>query len=101
MDRRLDKLLEDFSGDFTIRLWDGRLIKRGSEPKFTIVFRDKKVFKKFFLLRNEYFAGKAYLMKQIDVEGDLFEALKFGDALLGLKLNIFKKIKLFTQILFL
>lgn len=97
----LFKIFEDHPRDFNIRLWDGHLIEWCREPKFTLIFRDKKTFKNMLLNNNALTAGSAFIENKIDIEGDIFEAIRLGNYLSELKLSGRDRLKLFTWLLML
>ncbi len=95
----LTKIFKDHPRDFDIRLWDGRSIGWQTEPRFTLVFRDKQTFKRIIMNGNALVAGAAFIENKLDIEGDLFAAIGLGDYLSGLKLNWRDKLSLLAKIM--
>ena len=95
----LHKIFQDHPRDFNIRLWDGRLLEWSREPKFTVVFRDKATFKRLILNGNALVAGTAFIENKLDIEGDLFAAVRLGDYLSGLQLTFRDKMKILGRLL--
>ena len=95
----LEKIFEKHPRDFNVRLWDGRLIEWSREPKFTLMFNDKKAFKKLLLTGDALTAGEAFIEKKLDIAGDIFEAVKLGDYLAELKLSMMEKLKILGKLL--
>lgn len=64
---------------FAIRLWDGTEQVIGNHPACTIVFRDEKTFGELLTRRDSYRFAMAYVQNRVDVEGDVFAALRLKD----------------------
>jgi hypothetical protein len=95
----LDKVFEGHPKNFNVRFWDGRLIEWTPRPKFTIIFNDKRTFKKLFLRGDILSAGKSYITRKLDIDGNIFEALKLGDYFASLKLSRIEKFRLLLELL--
>lgn len=95
----LDKIFENYPRDFNIRLWNGHLIKSSKQPKFLLGFNDKAIFRKILLRGDAFTAGTAYIEGKIDIEGDIFEAIKLGDYLVSLKLSRRDKLRILLKLL--
>lgn len=95
----LEKIFEGREKNFNIRLWNGHLIEWANPAKFTLVFRNKAAFKKIVLRGDALTAGSAYIENDIDIEGDIFEAIKLADYLAALKLSGRDKINILARLI--
>lgn len=95
----LARIFQDHPKDFNVRLWDGHLIEWSRSPKFTLVFRDKKIFKKVIMNGDALTAGAAFIENRLDIEGDIFAAIGLGDYLGDLKLGFRDKLKIMAKLL--
>jgi cyclopropane-fatty-acyl-phospholipid synthase len=97
----LEKIFDGHPKNFNLRLWDGQTIAWDSHPAFTLIFSDKQALKKIILSGDAFTAGTAYIEKEIEIEGDIFEAIKLGDYLAGLKLSRGEKLAIFAKLFYL
>ncbi len=95
----LTKIFKDHPRDFNIRLWDGRAIVWSQAPRFTLVFRDKKIFRQIILNGNALVAGAAFIENKLDIEGDIFAAVRLGDYLGGLKFSLSEKLGILAKLM--
>ena len=93
------KIFEGYPKDFNIRLWNGHVIEWGNPAKFTLVFRDKATFRKILLRGDALTAGTAFIENKVDIEGDIFEAIKLADYLASLKLSYRDKLRILSKLL--
>lgn len=60
---------------FTVKLWDGEIIKVGDEePEFKVIIKEP-ISEKYLLTSTSLTLGEAYMDGNIEVEGDLYYAL--------------------------
>jgi hypothetical protein len=60
-----------------VRLWDGQTVALGDGlPRFTLVFRSRRVFRRLLARPSALAFGEAFIDAGIDLEGDLFEAMR-------------------------
>ena len=87
----LASMLEDLLGTnlpIAIRAYDGsRLGPPEDEAPATIVVRSPDALRRIVTAPGELGFGRAYVAGDIDVEGDIYEALKLGDHIPGVKLS--------------
>jgi cyclopropane-fatty-acyl-phospholipid synthase len=95
----LETVFEGHPKDFNIGLWDGTLIKWSDSPKFTLTFKDKTTFKRVLISSDAYKAGKAFVDGNVDITGDLFEAIKLSDHLSQLRLGFIEKMKMLLEVM--
>ena len=60
-----------------VRLWDGTLVEPGTGPaRVTLVFRSRRVFRRLLARPTPLRFGEAFIASEIDLEGDVFAALR-------------------------
>ncbi|HEX7639194.1 MAG TPA: cyclopropane-fatty-acyl-phospholipid synthase family protein [Burkholderiaceae bacterium] len=75
--RILQRLLGPFDGGVALRLWNGETHQFGvGAPHFTLVFNDPSVLRDLVLRRSPLPLAEAYFHGRLDVEGDLYAALR-------------------------
>jgi cyclopropane-fatty-acyl-phospholipid synthase len=73
----IDRLLAGFEGSVAVRLWNGVTHYFGpNPPAFTLAFRDAAVLRELVLKRSPIPLADAYFHGRLDVEGDLYAALR-------------------------
>lgn len=81
------------------RLWN---LGEGSigEPDgtWTLVIRDREAFRSAFGSNNTRVMGEAFIDDRIDVEGDLFAALRYANQLEDLELGILDKLGIWLDL---
>jgi len=62
----------------TFRLWDGTTVPVGGrgERSFAVVFRSRPVFRRLLLRPTPLRFGEAYIGGELDIEGDMFAAMR-------------------------
>jgi len=86
------RVFRDYSGSMAVRLWDGQTLAfGGGAPEFTLVFREPRAFRGLILTRDPLRLAEAYFLGKVDVEGDLYAALRLKDHLQSLRLSAFEK----------
>ena len=92
--RLLTQLFRRFDGSLTLRLWNGTVLRLGkiepreSEPPFTLVCKHPDFVRSMVLGRDPLRLVDAYFRGDIDVEGDLFAALRLKDHLHSIRLTL-------------
>ena len=88
----LHRLFRDFGGCISVCLWDDSKIHLGhGHPEFLLSFRTAKVFQDLVLSRNMLRLAEAYFQQLIDIDGDLYSALKLRRYLTSLQLSLKEK----------
>lgn len=96
----LERLFRDFNGSLRICLWDGTEVPLGRDQSdFLLSFRSVKAFQDFVLSRDPLGLAEAYFQGLIDVDGDLYSALKLRHHLTSLRLPLVEKAMLSAQAL--
>ncbi|HTZ60255.1 MAG TPA: class I SAM-dependent methyltransferase [Acidobacteriaceae bacterium] len=71
------------AGAFSVRLSNGTWILSKPNPDFTLVINDPGALKKLFDSPDELTLGEMYIARNLEVEGDLEAALRFGEWLMS------------------
>jgi len=88
----LSRLFLNFDGSLRIFLWDGSVVDLGHEaPAFSLVFRSAKAFRELVLARDPLCLVESYFKELIDIDGDLYSALKLRHYLSSLQLSLTEK----------
>lgn len=75
----LNRVFRDTTPGIQYRLWDGSEGRVGvPDGAFTIVIRDPEVFVRAFSHSDTLALAEAFVENRIDIEGDLFAALRVG-----------------------
>jgi cyclopropane-fatty-acyl-phospholipid synthase len=85
----LRRVLGGVTFGFAARLWDGSRLHLGGEGEpFTLVFRSRRSFRKLMLRPNTLRFALAYVNGEIDVEGDLFAAMRLAAYIEALRVSL-------------
>lgn len=80
------------------RLWDGSEGSVGDpDGSFTLVIRDRDTFREVFGSTNTRVMAEAFIDNRIDVEGDLFAALRAANQLEDLEFGWLEKLGIFLE----
>ncbi|MDA8255392.1 MAG: cyclopropane-fatty-acyl-phospholipid synthase [Betaproteobacteria bacterium] len=91
----LYRLFRDFDGCLRICLWDGSEVHLGRDhPAFSLSFRSTKAFQDLILSRDPLRLAESYFQGLIDIDGDLYSALKLRHHLTSLQLSLMEKAEL-------
>ena len=99
------KLLASFDGAMALQLPDGSSSNFGNtgssavEPKFALCLRDPQVLRSLLLGRNPLRFADAYFRGALDVDGDIFAALKLKDYLHSLRLTLPDRLRVALRLL--
>ncbi|HWP66543.1 MAG TPA: hypothetical protein VNO26_11570 [Candidatus Limnocylindria bacterium] len=70
-------VLDGLDVPLAVRLWDGTLVAPAAgAPRVTLAFRSRRVFRRLFARPTPLRFGEAFIASEIDLEGDIFEALR-------------------------
>ena len=96
----LSRLFRDFDGGLRICLWDGSEVHLGRDrPTFSLTFRSTKAFQELILSRDPLCLAESYFQGLIDIDGDLYSALKLRHYLTALQLPLIEKAALVAKAL--
>jgi len=85
----LTRVFREVPFGFAVRLWNGARIHLGSKGEpFTLVFRSREIFRRLVLRPNTLRFAVAFADGDIDVEGDLFTALRLANRIEALRLGL-------------
>jgi cyclopropane-fatty-acyl-phospholipid synthase len=85
----VQRIFRDYSGRMSVRLWDGHSLTFGRGlPEFTLVLREPRAFRQMILERDPLRLAEAYFLEKVDVEGDLYAALRLRDYFRSLHLSV-------------
>ena len=95
----LRRLFRDFDGGFRICLWDGSELHVGNnQPEFSLIFRSSKAFQDMVLSHHPLRVVESYFQGLIDIDGDLYSALKLRHYLTSLQLPLIEKAALVAKV---
>ena len=91
----LSRLFRDFDGGLRIYLWDGSEVHVGRDPPaFSLTFRSTKAFQELILSCDPLCLAESYFRGLLDIDGDLYSALKLRHHLTSLQLSLIEKVSL-------
>ncbi len=93
----LDSIFAKSDKNFNIELWDKEVISYSDNPKFIIKFLDKDVFIQLITNPNIMSFAQAFIDKKIDIEGDIFEAIKLKDDIANIEISNKDRVNLFFK----
>ena len=98
--RIVHRLLRPFDGGLALRLWNDVTHCFGQHaPAFTLVFRDPTVLRDLVLRRSPLPLADAYFNGRLDVEGDIYAALRLKNYFQNLSLSGRERAGLFLDAL--
>jgi cyclopropane-fatty-acyl-phospholipid synthase len=98
----LSRLFRNFDGCIRICLWDGSEMQLGRDhPEFSLTFRSAKAFRDMVLSHHPLCVVESYFQGLIDIDGDLYSALKLRHYLATLHLPLVEKVLFATRALML
>ena len=81
------------------RLWDGSEGDVGHpDGSFTLLLRDRDAFREVFGAANTHALAEAFVENRIDVEGDLFAALRIANQLEDVELGWLDKLGIYLDL---
>ncbi|MHB1230955.1 MAG: class I SAM-dependent methyltransferase [Burkholderiales bacterium] len=96
----LYRLFRDFDGCLRICLWEGSEVHLGrGHPAFSLTFVSSKAFQELILARDPLRLAESYFQGLIDIDGDLYSALKLRHHLTSLQLSLIEKATLAAKAL--
>ncbi|WP_275098040.1 class I SAM-dependent methyltransferase [Sedimenticola hydrogenitrophicus] len=88
----LQRVFRGYPGSLAVRLWDGVTLSFGAgAPEVTLIVHEPRLLRNLILFRDPLRLAEAYFQGWLDVEGDLYTALKMRDHLQTLNLSVFEK----------
>ena len=95
----LTRLFANFTGTLSLRLWTGNSFRVGSgspdapAPTYTLVLRSPQTVSALILGRDPLRFAEMYFRGELDIEGDLFDALELRNHLSSMRLALLDRIK--------
>jgi cyclopropane-fatty-acyl-phospholipid synthase len=88
--RLLRRVFAGVDAPLAFRLWDGTLVRAGrpGECAFGVVFRSRAVFRRVLRRPTSLRFGEAFIDGEVDVEGDLFAALRAAGGIEGMRVPL-------------
>jgi len=84
---------------FAFRLWDGTLVEVGhGAPACTVVVHRPETFVRLMRDPTPLNFAEAYVEGALDLEGDLFAAMKVADAMEEIRLGLRDQLRLFVAL---
>lgn len=84
----LERIFGSVQPGLRYRLWDGSEGAIGQpDGSFTLVIRDRDTFRQCFSSQNTKVMAEAFADERVDVDGDLFAALRVANQLEDLRLG--------------
>jgi len=84
---------------FAFQLWDGTLVSLGDgAPVCTVVVHRPETFTRLMRDPTPYAFAEAYVDSAVDLEGDLFEAMKIADAMEEIHLSFRDRLRLVVDL---
>ena len=95
----LERIFAAVEPGLRYRLWDGSEGSVGRpDGSFTLVIRDPGTFRETFGSTNTQVMAEAFVDGRIDVDGDLFAALRVANQLEDLDLGVVDKLGIFIDL---
>ena len=91
----LNRLFQDYSGTFAVRLWNGRTLQIGEgTPAFTVCLQQASVLRNMVWFTDPKHLAEAYLAGQVQILGDFHAAMQLREHFEALSLPLHEKLSL-------
>jgi cyclopropane-fatty-acyl-phospholipid synthase len=91
----LHRVFDGVSAGFAFRLWDGTRVPLGDGPPVcTAVVYQPETFVRLIRDPTPLNFAEAYVEGALDIEGDLFEAMKIADRIEGIRVSLSERIRI-------
>jgi len=98
--RVLRRVFAGVHAPITFRLWDGTTARVGTgEAPFAVVFRSRPVFRRILFRPTPLRFGEAYIAGQLDIEGDLFAAMRAATEIERLRVSLATRLAVLGSLL--
>lgn len=99
--RLLEHLFASLETPLAFRLWDGTTVRVGGagDGGCTVVFRSREVFRRLVRRPTPLRFGEAYIASEIDIEGDLFAAMRAAIEIEALRVPVGTKLRVLAGML--
>ena len=93
-------LFRDFEGGIRIRLWDGSELQVGSaKPQFALQINSALAFRQIAFSRDPLRLAELYVWGEVDIDGEIYDALQLRYHFASLKLPLSEKIAIAAKAL--
>lgn len=91
----LNRLFQDYSGAFAVRLWNGNMLHIGEgTPAFTVCLEQASVLRNMVWFTDPKHLAEAYLAGQVQILGDFHAAMQLREHFESLSLPLHEKLGL-------
>jgi len=99
--RILERVFDPITQPLRFRLWDGTTARVGGhgESAFEVVFRSPEIFRRILRRPTPLRFGEAFVDGQIDIEGDLFSAMRAATEIEELRLSLGTRLAVLADLL--
>ena|SRR5947208_9697953 len=99
--RLLRRVFAGLDAPMTFRLWDGTTARVGTpgDPGFAVVLRSPPVFRRILLRPTALRFGEAYIAGDLDIEGNIFAAMRTATAVEGLRVPLRTRLAVLGRLL--
>lgn len=99
--RILQRVFEPVTQPLRFRLWDGTTARVGGagESSFEIVFHTPEIFRRIARRPTPLRFGEAFVAGQIDIDGDIFSAMRAATEVESLRLSLGTRLAVLTELL--
>lgn len=95
----LRRVFDRVPAGFAFRLWDGTVVPLGEgAPVCTVAVHRPETFIRLMRNPTPYNFGEAYVEGALDLEGDLFAAMKIADAMEEIRLTLRDRLRIFVEL---
>lgn len=96
----IQRIFRHYEGGISVRLWDGHTVSLGTQPaRFVLAFSNPATFRQLMLLRDPLRLAEAHLEGQVDIEGNIYDAIRLKDYFQDLRLSAFEKAAILARAL--
>ena len=95
----LHRIFGDVGTGWAFRLWDGTCVTLGDgEPVCTVVVHRPATFFRLMRDPSPYNFAEAYVASDLDLEGDLFAAMKIADAIEEIRPSVPERLRVLVDL---
>jgi cyclopropane-fatty-acyl-phospholipid synthase len=99
--RILERVFDPITQPLRFRLWEGTTARVGGsgECDFEVVFRSPDIFRRILRRPTPLRFGEAFVNGQIDIEGDIFSAMRAATEIEELRLSLGTRLAVLAELL--
>src|SRR5437899_4082486 len=97
----LRRIFASLDAPLTFRLWEGTTARVGGrgESAFALVFRSRRALRRILQRPTPLRFGEAYIDGDLDIEGDLFAAMRAANAIEHLRVPLGTRLAVLARLL--